>query len=174
MGVWEDLREERKFERIQHLYIENQSVFSYITALQREAQRGLGEDKDIFGSVLTQGEDVVELPADMYKKLAKHLRSSRSIQNLVIQIIRQIFLALVDCLDSKTYLKVMEIVDDEPGFDKSKPSNRQYGCFARDDIPEGTVLAQYTGELRREVKITFTVSAALKHIALLARGKWMR
>jgi hypothetical protein len=147
--IWQQLKNDRGFSRTKHCLIHDESVMPILRAKMEESRKGFGST-DFMGRNFDESCDLIVIPAYSYKLLAKKL-SSDDLQSDVPKIVDKM-LEFLKSGEVHQFVQVQEIKSDHVTFDdKILRTAKQYGCFAANEIPEGTVLGQYVGELKMEL-----------------------
>jgi hypothetical protein len=147
---WYILQQNRpQFQRIDHCVYRDKEVHKEVLKIQKQARRERTDQEDFLGVLITQENNILEIPSDQFKIFAKHLqvnvRTRQSFSKAVMSILKQIPVILQNGDTPKLTVRKLESTDQ--CYDPST-SNIQFGSVTTQFVPAGTVLGQYVGELK--------------------------
>ena len=137
----------RKFLFIPHCNADDNIVRNYISSSKEKIMLDMieNEERDCRGFEIKEYHNIIQISDEEYKRCLEHVIPEK-FHNLMIQIHEMLITGR-----SHSSLAIGEIRSSDPGWSDGHPSP-QYGCFARDRIEAGTVLSQYVGDLRVEIR----------------------
>ena len=153
MAVWKALKDERGFERIQHCIFTDHCMSSEIEKLQKNLGKWAIGSTDYFGRKVQKASNVLEIHFRQYRTIAKHLQINPRSRVCFSKAVLSILMQVRDILRTgkvHEHLLVKRLKRSDHGYDKSKSTSNQYGCFAKGPISAGSVLAQYVGVWKLE------------------------